>query len=164
MTARKAKTPRAPKATVADAPVDPLPFAVGAGLDAIEAASDGCFTAAFDARWAKQLTAAVRAHPDLEEWSRVGRWLAAGGLKFRNDLSAKWLATTPETFAIAAAWESRGAPSLGRSPALSGAFVVPARESEAAAFNAEIERKRAALRAVPMTPEALRLIEGANAG
>lgn len=165
--APRVKTPRVRRVVEPSLPMDaepPLPFTVGAGMDAMEAASDGCFTAAFDKRWAKQLTDAVRAHPAIEEWTRVGQWLAAGGLKFRNDLSAKWLANTPEVFAIAASWELRGAPNLGRSPAQSGSFSVPAAkiDDERAAFNAEIERQRAALAAIPMHPEALRRIEEAR--
>lgn len=134
-------------ATKAAGPAEPLPFTIAAALSAIATASDGRFTAPIGdelhPRHLRPLTALIRAVPDLDAWARVGRWLAAGALLRRPDLTVAWLLTS-DAHTAARGWEESGAPNLGRTPNL---LTARAETDEADAQVAVIERARAEYRA-----------------
>jgi hypothetical protein len=55
----------------------------------------------------------VRDYPDPAEWEALGAWLAAGGLRYRNDLGASWLASAHGARAVmpaVRAWQAAGQP------------------------------------------------------
>lgn len=156
------RKPRAPRLKAEAQPelLDPSRPSVVAALEAVEAASGGRFVvprgAAYDRKLTRTLQELIDGFPDLAAWSRVGRWLASWD-RSTAILSADWLTNHRDAFAKAEAWEGRGG-----NPLASGVFLAPAADAERAAFNAEIERQRIALAAIPMHPEALRRIEEAR--
>lgn len=87
---------------------------IEAALEAIATESSGRFVvprgAAFDPKLLRPLQALIDGFPALDDWRRVGRWLASWQ---RTDatVSAAWLAKNRDAFAKAEAWENNGDPS-----------------------------------------------------
>lgn len=143
--ARKLAASKRPAKPAAEGEQPPRPFSIGAALAAIADASDTRFAAPvgdelhgrhFGAMWKL-----IDAHPRLEEWARVGRWLAVGGMGRRTDLSVAWLRDS-DAFALARTWEENGAPNLGRTPTLAVRGPVdPAEEAALAAARRDLEAR-----------------------
>jgi hypothetical protein len=96
----------------------------------------------------------VTAYPGvnvLQEIRKAALWCVA---KKRAVKSGTFLTT----------WMGNADPAPAGGPLASGVFDLPlaAADDDRAAFNAQIERQRAALAAEPMLPEVLRRIEGAR--
>lgn len=94
-----------------------MPFTIGAAFTALHEASKQRFAAAFDTRYAKPVTALIRANPNIEDWRLVGEWWGAGGEAYIDALDVRHLAK-PGTFSCALdharTWESKGKGPVGR--------------------------------------------------
>lgn len=94
----------------------PLPFTVDAMLSTLDEASSGRVSSkTFDPRLASSLTSTIRALDEigygLADVKLAGEWVAAGGLAYRNDLGARWAATTgslADAIGSARQWDSTG--------------------------------------------------------
>ena len=74
----------------------PLPFTVADAFAVLARASNGRFIPGNREAWKPGVMVNVqkhiRTHPNIAEWERLGRWLAAGGDAFRKDFSFAWAA------------------------------------------------------------------------
>lgn len=146
-------TPSAPAVELALTPDDPpepkatpkpkLPFKPLDALAALAEGSCGRFPRPEALDLAKGTAIAlidlVRRYPTLDEWRRVGAWLAAGGLAYRTDLSVGWAASSDLASAMASAraWHEAGGGPVAR-PANS---VVPAPDATPSTGAAERIRR-----------------------
>lgn len=98
--------------------MDDLPFSVEQMLTVLAHPSKGRFAALpFDGRLTEALCATIRtAHQNqvgLDDLRVVGEWMGAGGLAWRSDLGASWIArpgALMDAVAQARAWVAQGRP------------------------------------------------------
>jgi hypothetical protein len=98
----------------------PLPFTIGAALEAVRAAAPDRF--AFDSRliepFAKGITNLIRKGVTLDEFALFGEWLAAGGNGWiEGEIGPSWIASGRfgDDLAKARQWADRGKPAIERS-------------------------------------------------
>ena len=98
------------------------PYSIAEVFEAIAAEAEGRVVfGRFDTRIAKSLWAAidesVNAGITLDDMRLVGRWLGSGGMAWRKDIGAKWVATAGELIEAvnhATKWHADGEPQLER--------------------------------------------------
>lgn len=115
---KPAKAPKRPTA-------NPLPFSIADALRTLAVASGGRFVAGesrdMTGGVAVQITAAIRAYPDLAEWQTLGEWLAAGAMPWMPSLVLSWAGSTGLRSGMAASrdWHANGRPApVGRLPSV----------------------------------------------
>lgn len=117
--------------------MDDLPWSIEQMLSTIAQHARGRFQASpFDGRLTEALVATVRACErsgvTLADLELAGGWLGSGGLAYRSDLGAAWLARPGnllDAIAAARAWSGSGKPDLNNRAAsrgVPGRRVVPA--------------------------------------
>lgn len=129
-----------------------LPFRAWAALQAIEASSAGQFVAGEErdvGSYAMPVEKHIRVYGDLEDWTRLGRWLAYGDHTYRSALGVAWAASGAlrDAMARARAWDA-----AANDPTKSGIRDLPRRPSvddEAADLTATYDRARAEYHATP---------------